>query len=309
MDGSPALAVLYDAGAHFVLCKDKCPIRKGWQWRRPPFDLVEQHGPDIGVIPASLHMSALDVDSGDIAPLVAAYPPLAHVRSPHGHHLYYADTEQRGNKNWAACGCSGQVRSAKGFLRLYEDAADRLADAVLSEQKPPFPAEIVSWTVPETPASDETGNEPMTFSVPQGGSRELDSVPEGARNVSLFDAVRLWAYQQDRGQRVDAWVAKVHAYALQSNARFPSPLPPDEVRRLAYSVATWCWQGSEKIDHSPTAQRRRAIKSGQVRRALNAERDTAIRAAVQDGKSKRAVARQFGLSEGMVRHIMKRRGA
>ena len=162
--------------------------------------------------------------------------------------------------------------------------------------------------VPDIPAHYEGEDESIILSAPEGLSLELESVLEGVRNVSLFDVVRFWAYQQDRGQSLDAWVAKVLTYALQSNSRFPSHLPLEEVQRLAYSVATWCWQGGEKIDHSPTAQRRRGIKSGKVRRARNAERDAGIIAAVKSGESMRSIERRLKLSHGTVRHVCQRGG-
>ena len=48
------------------------------------------------------------------------------------------------------------------------------------------------------------------------------------------------------------------------------PLPAHEVVVMALSVATWCWSGGGArwhFDHSREVQRRRGIKSGQVRRA------------------------------------------
>ena len=77
---SAPLGTLYDHGAHFVLCggKDgKVPIWKRWQAHRPTLEVVEHHadhGRSIGIVPASIGTSALDVDHGDPGELFAQWP-------------------------------------------------------------------------------------------------------------------------------------------------------------------------------------------------------------------------------------------
>ena len=65
-----SIARLTGAGAHLVLCRaDKRPLWRGWQRRRPGADTALAHldnekGP-LGIVPASLRSTALDVDTGD----------------------------------------------------------------------------------------------------------------------------------------------------------------------------------------------------------------------------------------------------
>ena len=106
-------------------------------------------------------------------------------------------------------------------------------------------------------------------------SLRLEGVYPGARNESLFLAVRLWAYKQRRGSDLGAWCGRVRAFALQSNDRLPEPLTEREAASTAYSVATWVWsafteiiptKGSGPLDHSSIAQSWRGTWSGASRR-------------------------------------------
>ena len=127
----------------------------------------------------------------------------------------------------------------------------------------------------------------------------------------------IWAPNQLPGQlqnqQLEAWNRRVRAYALEQNRRFPEPLDEREVVHTAYSISTWCWSGGGAKSHYPRYfrhdsrnQSKRGIKSGKVRRARNAERDSAIVVAVESGQSMRAVAREWGINEKMVRHVMAR---
>ena len=102
-----------------------------------------------------------------------------------------------------------------------------------------------------------------------GEALELETIKRGMRNVTLFDAVRFWAYSVPRGQDLEAWTRRVRIHALEQNRRFPEPLEQKAVKQTAYSISTWCWSGGGArwhFDHSSAAQRRRGVKSGQVRR-------------------------------------------
>ena len=89
-----SVARLTAAGAHLVLCRpDKRPLWRGWQRRWPGADTARAHlnsekGP-LGVVPASLRSTALDVDTGDPLHLFGEYPPWADIPSRRGHHAYY----------------------------------------------------------------------------------------------------------------------------------------------------------------------------------------------------------------------------
>ena len=121
-----ALRAIQRLNAHFVLCRgDKSPITTGWQMLRPPIARVLAHFPSgpLGIVPFSIQTTALDKDHGDASQLIAEFPPLAELLSqrPGGMHLYYRDSEGRGNGKWEAHGCSGEVRGARGYVVLWDD--------------------------------------------------------------------------------------------------------------------------------------------------------------------------------------------
>ena len=319
-----ALQTIYHSGGHFVLClEDKRPVWRSWQKLRPGLDVVLAHEGPLGLQPWSISTSALDVDAGDPGELMQAWPPMAILdsRRSDGKHLYYADTEGRGNGHFEVYGCAGEVRSAKGYLILWHDGAGRLADALhdpvaRSRRWPRDLFELAGLPAVTLPGAVKT---PAYSYKPSDQSRqtwavaavalELETIKRGLRNVTLFDSVRFWAYSVPRGQDLEAWTRRVRIHTLEQNRRFPEPLGESEVKQTAYSISTWCWSGGGArwhFDHSSTAQRRRGVKSGKVRRARSAERDAAIVAAVKGGKSMRAVAREYGLHWDTVCHIVSR---
>jgi len=319
-----ALQTIYHAGGHFVLClEDKHPVWKSWQKLRPGLDVVLAHEGPLGLKPWSISTSALDVDTGDPGELMQAWPPMAvlNSRRADGKHLYYSDTEGRGNGHFEVYGCAGEVRSAKGYLILWHDGAGRLANALQDPlararrwprdlfELAGLPAVTLRGAV-KTPAySYKPSDQSRQTWAAAATAVELETIKRGWRNVKLFDAVRFWAYSVPRGQDLEAWTRRVRVHALEQNRRFPEPLDEPEVKQTAYSISTWCWSGGGAkwhFDHSSAAQRRRGVKSGKVRRARNAERDAAIVAAVRAGQSMRAVAKEWGLSDYAVRYVCSR---
>ena len=303
-----AVAYLHGRGGHYVLCHGKRPIWPGWQRRRPGLDTVLAHDGPLGIVPYSLGTSALDVDYGDVGELVGATAPLATLPSPRGHHCYYEDGQGRGNAKWQAFGCRGEVRSARGFLRLYRGGADRLASALrlTPPGSAPFPADLFEAAGVEAPRNLPVES-PRVFRVKAPDDPpDLETVQPGGRNNALFDHVRFWAYPQDKGADLDSWSARVRRIAAQMNARIPKPLPDDEVRRLAWSVASWTWSGGGPVDHSPAAQRRRGLKSGRLRRAATRERDKAMAAMRARGASWRAIGAAFGVTHMTAKRAVER---
>ena len=300
-----SVAYLHDRGAHFVLCDGKRAIWRGWQRRRPSLGLVLKHGREIGLIPYSVGASALDIDYGDIGDLIEAKPPLVTVASPRGAHAYYEDITPRGNERWQAFGCQGEVRSARGYLRLYEGGAERLASAIRTTPSgtAPFPADLFEAMGVEAPRMLPV-EAPRIFRVRAPDDLPiLTSVRPGGRNNALFEHVRYWAYPQDKGKNLDAWAERVERIASQFNELFPVSLAAGEVNKLAWSVASWTWSGGGPMDHSPAAQRRRGFRSGSVRRAATRERDKAMAAMRDDGASWRQIGAAFGVS-----HMTAKRG-
>ena len=236
-----------------------------------------------------------------------------------GKHLYYADTEGRGNGHFEVYGCAGEVRSAKGYLILWHDGAEILADALTdpiarARARPVDLFEAAGVGAVTLPAAAKVPTyrpspESRATWVAAAQAVDLERVQRGVRNLRLFDAVRFWCYSINKGLDVHAYLRRVRVHALECNRRLPEPLPAAEVVVLALSVSTWCWSGGGArwhFDHSSAVQRRRGIKSGKVRRARVADRDRLIVDAYHAGASMRSIAREFGLTPWAVSKVIAR---
>ena len=312
-----ALDTIVEAGGHLVLVRRgaKAPVWSKWQKRKPSLDVVAMHPGRVGLIPYSIGATALDVDRGDPELLPT---PWTRTRSQRvgGVHLYYGDDQARGNQSWEAEGCSGEVRSAKGYLILHDGAAKKIASAIEGGKQRslfPYPADLIKAHEAElvVPARK------LHLVQPRGKvSVELEGVFPGSRNLSLFLVVREWAYRQRRGGDLGAWCRLVKDFTIHSNHRMPVPLKPGVVASTAYSVSTWVWSTFNEIvpakgkaaflDHSSMAQSWRGTYSGESRRRRTLERDRAIVEAVESGRSLRNVADEHGITEGGIRWIVTR---
>lgn len=205
-----ALRTIYHAGGHFILClEDKRPVWRSWQKLRLGLDVVLAHDGPLGLKPWSISTSALDGDSGDSAELVRDWPPMAVVNSRRAadKHLYYSDTEGRGNGHFEVYGCAGEIRSARGFLILWHDGAGRLAAALHDPiaRSRTWPHDL--FELAGLPA----------VTLPAAAALELETINRGMRNVKLFDAVRFWAYSVPRGQDLEVWTRRVRVYDLDES--------------------------------------------------------------------------------------------
>ena len=83
----------------------------------------------------------VDVDQGDLfLELIQQHRPLAIWRSPQAgrNHLLYRSARPKGNGDLKALGCSGQLRSQRGYAILWGvDAYAGLLDALLGDDKEP----------------------------------------------------------------------------------------------------------------------------------------------------------------------------
>jgi len=251
------------------------------------------------------------VDDGDFGELVEVHPPLTLLSTPRGVHLPYRDSIPRPNGKWSAFGCAGDVRSARGFIRLYVGGVERLADALARApaDEHRFPTDLFEAAGVPAPAVPERSHDPA-LAPRRPRLPDLATVREGARNAALFDTLRFWAYDQLPGPDVALWSAHVHAEAIRRNACFPAPLPAREVERTAHSISTWIYSGGVHLDRRGrggwSKQRHRGRISGMRRRHRTAGRDAAIVERVRSGESIRAVARDLGLTPKAVRHIVNR---
>ena len=311
-----ALGTLHSRGARFVLCRGKQPIWREWQSARPHYNAVRHHlagGGDLGFIPWSLRLSALDVETGEIGQLIEAHPPITVLpsRRAGGAHLPYPDSQPRPNGKWEAYGCSGEVRSARGFLRFWPGGVEKLADALARypDAPPSFPTDLFEAAGISAPTVPERRHDPRL--APRCPDLpDLATVEPGARNNALFDVLRFWGYGQLPGPDIAEWARHVDAEAIRLNGRFPTPLPVREAQRTAWSVAAWIYSGGVHLDRRGrggwSKQRHRGRISGKRRRFRTSARDAEIVERVATGESMRSVGRDLGLNVTTIRHIVRR---
>jgi len=169
--------------AHLVLCtNEKKAFIQEWQKYPAALSDIQTHNKLVGLIPASLDLAVLDVDTGDATKLIEKYPPLCVVSSQRkgGLHLYYGCEESLGNLDWTAHGCGGEVRGGNGCVVLWDVV--RLRSALL-EHDPrdyPFPTEILKSNKSNVPP-DEDGIPGSSDDVQKAVS-ELENTTEGSRN-------------------------------------------------------------------------------------------------------------------------------
>ena len=259
--------------AHFVLAFDKRPAWHGWQKRRPGIETTLRHrfmeGGQVGLIPGrfarDFRSAVADVDEGPADVLALATNPYANLPTSRagGAHLYYLDAlERRPNGSFAALGCLGDIRGGRGFVRLHAGGAILLAEAL--ERLGPYQLELLPHSWPEgmfepirAPAQGERQLGKLIAPRPLP-DLDLERVGPGRRNASLFEAVRRAVREWPLDPTLDAWTDRVSAFAAEQNRRFLQMLESVEVRRLAWSVASWNWdRPRRRFDHSPEAQRRR----------------------------------------------------
>lgn len=314
-----ALTYLHERGAHFVLCRDKRPLR-GFPWRdyTPALDCVLAHPGSVGLIPWSVETSALDVDAGESSQLSLFHQPLVAIRSqrPGGQHLYYRDHVPRGNGHWAAFGCSGEVRSARGYLILYRDAPVLLAHALAYNKGDcPFPAGLLEYVEPvEADTGDVVALDDLDTADPHQirlltpPAPALERVQKGRRNNALFDAVRFWAYEA-RKTSYAAWLRSVEARTLAENRRFPQPLTERHAKTTAYSIAVWTWttyRGGYGHAFTMEQRARGGITHGRQRQYDTRERNVQIIHLWEAGHSQREISALVGLSRVAVQKVIKR---
>ena len=128
--------------AHLLLCRadNKAPAQP-WLNYYPDANACRAHqesGGLIGLVPAGIGFTVLDVDHGHATALALEYPPAAftHSRRPGGAHLWYPDNESRGNAKWdmkiGRHDLSGEVRSGNGYVILWPQQAPGIVEMLLS---------------------------------------------------------------------------------------------------------------------------------------------------------------------------------
>ena len=137
--------------------------------------------------------------------------------------------------------------------------------------------------------------------------------PQGPRNTWLFDALRSWAYQEDKGEDEAGWRARVLDKALELADTLQDLDDDPHVTSTAKSVARFCWENpafgrkGHNYDHSPERQRKRAyIGIKKKRLALLKRNELISRLHFKQGWPQVTIATHLGLSPRQVRRVVAR---
>ena len=245
-----------------------------------------------GVIPWSLRQSVLDVDVGNPADLTSSFPPWLSLNTSKEtkYHFYYPDTKPRGNADFEFLGTSGQIRSNKGFVILWDQPNGRgsgieiLADRFRTYGKPTgddtclFPAEEVLGRQQTREVPEETGE--RVHSLPEVPGFDPWLMPDidrfdwnpfeefrrarpGNRHTKLFSALRAGViYDIRRGvcppseqrQGKDKWIVdRILGIAFQLNQTNECPLEEWEVRNIAGSICRYYF--ADQLNRTSRSQR------------------------------------------------------
>lgn len=339
----PAIAYLHGIGAHFVLVKpgeQKTPVHSGYQKRRPSVDEIDRHldtTGKIGLFPFSLRLSALDLDAfpDDDAThaFMQARPPLVAcpTRRPGGLHLYYPDTEPRRNGRWFddATSCGGDVRSAHGYLVLWDPGTLRVLQAKFQRgsQGCLFPSELLAeiplkaGTPTPSDLTESRRKEPSNVVVPNG--LDLSTLSPGMRNSGAFEALRHWAYKEVlRHTERSAFFQAVEVQALTARQSIEDRqgYTAAEARATARSIADWTWERQGMFRQQAEAQFResdedrfkrqqsfRGRQSGASRRQATQARDSSILWMVDtEGWTQTQTANLLGIEQSTVSRVLRR---
>jgi len=108
--------------------------------------------------------------------------------------------------------------------------------------------------------------------LPQPAHRTADELGLG-RNVGLFDRLRRWAYRARRvhNDTSGQWTARTHERAEMLNTEFADPLPLNEVRAIAKSVAKWTWLSLDAAGYAAWQAKGRAKQFNNTEQLILAE--------------------------------------
>ena len=262
-----ALEALVDADAHLVLCDQrKVPTADGWQLEenRPDAAQAVAHaaaGGLVGVIPASVGLVAIDVDTDAAGTdLIATMKlrrgvverhigePLATVptRSGGGHMLYRVPDGPVGNRRWLY----GDIRGSAGFCVIWQ--ADRWL-AASSAAPAAEPVDVALLPVHDA-AACRNGNGDVPPAAGRNDAlsraafkRAADAVRTG--QPAVFDDLRKDALDAGLPEKeVDYTIRKAVEAAekkIEPTSGAPKPPPVIRLRRGADIVprhVPWLWR-------------------------------------------------------------------
>ena len=164
-------------GGHFVLlAAGKRPAWRGWNQRRPPLRLVEEHAAAglVGIIPASVRAVVVDVDRGPRETVTAATgEPWAVLGTRRGVHLWYDPPAAPVSRStWSMGSTSGDLIGT-GYVKLH---GGRAGGAGGCHRAPGPGSAPVGPVPPQAPAT--TGAEDVVLHQDKGG--EAVPLPGGS---------------------------------------------------------------------------------------------------------------------------------
>ena len=117
-------------------------------------------------------------------------------------------------------------RGGSGYLILHDDGPEVLVEALERrvEGERPWPQdlfELVGLAPFRVRGPVEAVCRVDTAALNPPIELPLEQIQVGARHPALWDQCRFWAYRQSKGASLGNWKARVFAYALRQNERFP----------------------------------------------------------------------------------------
>ena len=332
-------------GAHFVLCNPNTPKKPAYKhWlKQPPHSAKSinwiRQGGALGLIPASIDSAVLDVDSGNPESLARDFKPYAQYESrTRGHrHLWYESRQPVQLYLWEFGDCSGQVISSNRHISLpTPEHVSVIYQGMVTNSDCVFPdisflspisdsllvtsdsdrllvtSDSHSYTLTDTGIQDA---QDATTLIGKVHTLKVDRASIGERNISLFDDLRRWAYQQPRGRDYRVWEWTVSEYALELREHLGNlwDFGIPETLATGKSVALWTWEnGGAGVSHSHDSegQRKRAYLRAKRARQRAHNRDAEI-VVWRDahGESWREIAALMGMSQAGVRKAYARKTA
>ena len=296
-----ALKGLFNLNAHLIRCNpDKTPV-SGYSWKRKAsLKALIKHlksGNPIGIVPASVAHSVLDLDGGALLNLIEKYAPSFAIPSlnPDHYHLWYQDSESRPNSRFFVDDCTGDVRSGNGYVIIWDIVS--LYENLQQNNSSVFPEDIINNQTYFSVAGTITSGVAL--------EKWSEMVNGDGRNNALFRTVIDWGKNIEKAFNYDMWIKKVAEYAQRMNSNFKEPMSLRETGRIINSAGKWLWsyKGYSKFRHDKAAQRWHQYKQAASRRVKNRKRDQTILQLRVTGLTLREIAKEVGITFQRVSEI------